>query len=150
MGRRPSAVATLVERTSRLLRLVALPAGIKAAPVRVALVADLGAVPPQLRKTLPWDRGREMAEHRDFTAATGCRVFFYAPRSPWQRGLNENTNRLLRQYLGKTADLNHFDQHELNAIAARLNNRPRAVLGWQTPAEVYAALLAQAGAVDRS
>ena len=139
MGRRPSAVATLVERHSRYLRLVALPAGIKAPAVRAALVEDLNQVPFWLRRSLTWDRGREMADHQTFTKLTGCRVYFCDPRSPWQRGSNENTNRLLRQYLAKTGDLRSFDQAALDAIATRINDRPREVLGWRTPAEVLAA-----------
>jgi len=140
MGTRPSAVATLVERTTRYLRVVALPGGIKAAPVRAALVADLLEVAPGMRRSLTWDRGREMAEHAQLTTDTGCPVYFCDPRSPWQRGTNENTNRLLRQYLSKNADLRTRDQATLDAIAARLNGRPRRVLGWRTPAEAYASL----------
>ena len=137
MGRRPSAVATLVERTTRLTRLVALPDGIKCGPVRLALTRDLNEIDPALRRTLTWDRGREMAEHAQLTADTGCQVYFCAPRKPWQRGSNENTNRLLRQYLAKTADLRTFSQRDLDAIADRLNHRPRHVLGWRTPAEAF-------------
>lgn len=143
MGRRPSAVATLVERTTRLTRLVALPEGIKSGPVRLALTHDLEQIDPALRRTLTWDRGREMAEHAQLTADTGCQVYFCAPRKPWQRGSNENTNRLLRQYLAKTANLNAFDQDALDAFAARLNQRPRAILGWRTPAEAFAEALDQ-------
>ncbi len=140
MGRRPSAVATLVERRTRYLRLVALPNGIKAVPVRKALVADLNQVPFWQRRSLTWDRGRELADHTRLTKETGCRVYFCDPSSPWQRGTNENTNRLLRQYLPKAGDLNSYDQAALDAIADRLNNRPRAVLGWRTPAEAFAAV----------
>jgi IS30 family transposase len=140
MGRRPSAVATLVERRTRYLRLVALPKGLKAVPVRRALVADLNQVPHWQRRSLTWDRGREMADHARLTRDTGCLVYFRDPSSPWQRGTNENTNRLLRQYLPKSGDLGSYDQAALDAIADRLNNRPRAVLGWQTPAEAFAAL----------
>ncbi len=141
MGRRPSAVATLLERTSRYVRLVALPDGIKAEPVKEALVADMADVPPQLRRTLTWDRGREMAQHSAFTTQTGCQVYFCDPKSPWQRGSNENMNRLLRQYLDKNGDLRVHDQAALDTIADRLNNRPRATLRWSTPAEIYGALL---------
>jgi IS30 family transposase len=139
MGRRPSAVATLVERTTRYLRLVALPDGITASSVRAALVHNLNQVPADLRRTLTWDRGREMADHATLTAATACQVYFCDPRSPWQRGANENANRLLRQYLTKNADLGVHDQAALDAIAARLNGRPRAILNWSTPAERYLA-----------
>ena len=137
MGRRPSAVATLVERTSRFLVLVALPDGLTSEQVRPYLVGALLDVPALVRKSLTWDRGREMATHRQLTVEAGCPVYFCAPRSPWQRGTNENTNRLLRQYLGKTADLNVPSQTDLTALAARMNNRPRKVLDWRTPAEVY-------------
>jgi IS30 family transposase len=140
MGRRPSAVATLVERRTRYLRLVALPKGLKAVPVRRALVENLNQVPFWQRRSLTWDRGREMADHTRFTRDTGCRVYFCDPSSPWQRGTNENTNRLLRQYQPKSGDLNSYDQAALDAIADRLNNRPRAVLGWRTPAEAFAAV----------
>jgi IS30 family transposase len=140
MGRRPSAVATLVQRRTRYLRLVALPNGVKAAPVRKALVADLNQVPFWQRRSLTWDRGREMADLARLTRETGCRVYFCDPRSPWQRGTNENTNRLLRQYLPKSGDLNSYDQAALDAIAERLNDRPRAVLCWRTPAEALAAV----------
>jgi IS30 family transposase len=93
---------------------------------------------------LTWDRGREMAAHAELTAQTGCPVYFCEPKSPWQRGTNENTNRLLRQYLARSEDLRDRDQRALDELAARLNNRPRRVLGWRTPAEVYA----QATAAD--
>lgn len=138
MGRRPSAVATLVDRRSRYLRLVSLPAGIKAPAVGAALVQDLNQMPFWLRRSLTWDRGREMAEHVTLTKLTGCQVYFCDPRGPWQRGRNENTNRLLRQYLSKTGHLATFDQAALDAIADRINGRPRQVLGWRTPAEVLA------------
>lgn len=137
MGRRPSAVITLVERTSRLVMLVALPDGIKAPAVRAALVAAFSRLPGSMVKSLTWDRGREMADHRGFTEQTGCPVFFCAARSPWQRGTNENTNGLLRQYLNKNGNISLHDQAELDGFAERLNNRPRAVLGWRTPNEVF-------------
>lgn len=105
MGRRPSAVITLVERTSRRVVLVALPEGIKAPAVRAALVSAFGQLPQSMVKSLTWDRGREMADHRAFTEWTGGPVFFCAARSPWQRGTNENTNGLLRQYLNKNGDI---------------------------------------------
>lgn len=133
VGRRPSAVATLVERRTRYLRLVALPHGIKVVPVREALVADLNQVPFWQRRSLTWDRGRELADHARLTEQTGCRVYFCDPRSPWQRGTNENTNRLLRQYLPKTGNLNSYDQAALDAIADRLSSRPRAVAGLAHP-----------------
>ncbi len=128
-----------MERTTRYVRLVALPDGIKAGPVAAALTADLIRVPPAMRRTLTWDRGREMAEHATVTASTGCPVYFCDPASPWQRGSNENANRLLRQYLGHHHDLRIHDQAALDVIADRLNHRPRKVLDWATPAEAYAA-----------
>ncbi|MFF7082171.1 IS30 family transposase [Streptomyces lavendulae] len=141
MGIRPSAIGTLVERTSRYTALVALPDGIKAQPVRPHLTRSILGIPKDLRRSLTWDRGREMAEHRDFTAATGVPVYFRRPRSPWQRGTNENTNRLLRQYLPKGADLRKLSQADLDEIAEKLNHRPRKVFGYRSPAEVYAGLL---------
>ncbi|MDT0615716.1 IS30 family transposase [Streptomyces sp. DSM 40712] len=98
-------------------------------------------MPPQLRRTLTWDRGREIAEHQAITAETGMPIYLCKPRSPWQRGTNENTNRLLRQYLAKGADLRTFGQADLDAIAHELNHRPRKTHRYRTPAEVYADLL---------
>lgn len=95
-------------------------------------------MPEALRRTLTWDRGMELADHQIFTVATGVDVFFAAPRSPWQRGTNENTNKLLRQYLPKGTNLAAYNQAELDAIADRLNNRPRKCLGFRTPAECVA------------
>ncbi|MDX3433955.1 IS30 family transposase [Streptomyces sp. ME01-18a] len=141
MGTRPSAVAMLVERTSRYTAVVALPDGIKAEQVTPHLTRSLLGIPPQLRRTLTWDRGREMAEHQAITAETGMPIYLCKPRSPWQRGTNENTNRLLRQYLPKGADLRTFSQAALEAIAHELNHRPRKTHGYRTPAEVYADLL---------
>jgi IS30 family transposase len=141
MGRRPSAVATLVERSSRFLKLVALPCGIKALAVRAALVSIFRQVPAPLLRSLTWDRGREMADHKAFTEETSCPVFFCDARSPWQRGTNENANGLVRQYLNKNGDINVHDQAALDQIAARLNGRPRKVLGWRTPQEVYEGLI---------
>ncbi|NUV78325.1 IS30 family transposase [Streptomyces albidoflavus] len=141
MGTRPSAVATLVERTSRYTTVVALPDGIKAEQVTPHLTRSLLGIPTQLRRTLTWDRGREIAEHQAITAETGMPIYLCKPRSPWQRGTNENTNRLLRQYLPKGADLRTFSQADLDAIAHELNHRPRKTHGYRTPAEVYADLL---------
>ncbi|MFF3246436.1 IS30 family transposase [Streptomyces sp. NPDC002870] len=141
MGTRPSAVATLVERTSRYTAIVALPDGIKAAQVAPHLTRSLLSIPPQLRRTLTWDRGREMAEHQAITTETGMPIYLCKPGSPWQRGTNENTNRLLRQYLPKGADLRTFSQADLDTIAHELNHRPRKTHGYRTPAEVYADLL---------
>ncbi|WP_210436879.1 IS30 family transposase [Nocardia rhamnosiphila] len=138
MGSRPSAIATLVERTSRFTALVALPDGIKAEQVTPHLTRFLLGLPAPMRRTLTWDRGREIAGHRAITAATQTPIYLCKPRSPWQRGTNENTNRLLRQYLPKSADLRRFDQADLDAIAFELNHRPRRIHGYRSPAEVYA------------
>jgi IS30 family transposase len=141
LGRRPSAVATLVERASRYLTLVALPDGYKAEQVRPALAAAVARLPEQLRRSLTWDQGKEMAEHTKFTVDTGVQVYFCDPRSPWQRGSNENTNGLLRQYLPRGADLRQLDQAALDAIAAELNGRPRQTLGFKTPSQALAEAL---------
>lgn len=132
MGKRPSAIATLVERQTRFVRIVPLPDGYKAGAVRRAVAEDLRFLPPALRQSLTWDRGREMAEHEELAADLGIQVDFCDPRSPWQRGSNENTNRLLRQYLAKGDDLSRFSLRELDDIASRINSRPRRVLGWDT------------------
>jgi IS30 family transposase len=141
VGKRPSAVATLVERASRYLTLVALPDGYKAEQVRPALAAAVARLPEQLRRSLTWDQGKEMAEHTRFTVDTGVQVYFCDPRSPWQRGSNENTNGLLRQYLPRGADLRQLDQADLDAIAAELNGRPRQTLGFKTPSPALAEAL---------
>ncbi|MEU0502040.1 IS30 family transposase [Nocardia sp. NPDC005998] len=138
MGSRPSAVATLVERTSRFTALVALPDGIKADQVTPHLTRYLLSLPAPMRRTLTWDRGREIAGHKTITEATSMPIYLCKPRSPWQRGTNENTNRLLRQYLPKNADLRRFSQDDLDAIADELNNRPRKIHGYRSPAEIYA------------
>jgi IS30 family transposase len=137
LGKRPSAVLTLVERTSRSVLLVALPAGWRAEQVRPALTAAMGRLPTRLRRSLTWNHGKEMAEHARFTSDTGVPVFFCDPRSPWQRATNENANGLLRQYLPRTADLRRFSQADLDRIAAELNGRPRQILGFQTPSRVF-------------
>jgi IS30 family transposase len=136
-GTRPSAVATLVDRATRYAIVVALPDGHKAEAVARALIDQMSRLPAHLRRTLTWDRGLEMAHHGAITAALSMPVFFCDPHHPWQRGTNENTNRLLRQYLHKNADLGRFTQDHLNAVAAKLNHRPRRVLGWITPAEAF-------------
>jgi IS30 family transposase len=140
-GKRPSAVGTLVERHSRYVLLFPLADGLTAERVRPALTAAILRLPQQLRRSLTWDHGREMAEHLQFTIDSGVQVFFCDPRSPWQRGTNENTNGLLRQYLPKGADLRRFDQAALDAIAAELNGRPRQTLGFKTPSQAFAEAL---------
>ncbi len=107
-----------------------------------ALIASLGQLPLQLRKTLTWDRGEELPGHAAFTLATGTKVFFADPHSPWQRRTNENTNGLLRQHFPKGTGLSRWSAGDLAAIAATLNNRPRRTLGWKTPAEALADHLA--------
>jgi transposase, IS30 family len=141
LGKRPSAVLTLVERTSRSVVLVALPAGWRANQVRPALTTAMDRLPEQLRRSLTWDHGKEMAEHARLTADTGVPVFFCDPRSPWQRASNENTNGLVRQYLPRTADRRHFSQTDLDRIAAELNDRPRQIHGFQTPSQILAQAL---------
>jgi transposase, IS30 family len=140
-----SAVATLVERRTRYTMLAALPGGRSAPEVRDALVGLVTRLPEHLRRSLTWDRGHEMAEHRQFTVETGVAVYFCDPSSPWQRGTNENTNGLLRQYLPRTADLHDFSQEQLDAIAAELNGRPRQTLGWRSPSEAFAEAVASTG-----
>ncbi len=136
-----SAVATLVERNTRYVVLGHLPGDHGAESVRESLVRALHPLPEQLRRSLTWDQGAEMAEHEAFTVATEMDVYFCDPGSPWQRGTNENTNGLLRQYLPKGADLRQFTLEQLAMIAEELNGRPRKSLGWDTPAERIAALL---------
>lgn len=102
-----------------------------------ALIKNARKLPQELYKSLTWDRGKEMASHTQFTMATNIRVFFCDPRSPWQRGSNENTNGLLRQYMPKGIDISGYSQLQLNAIARQLNERPRKTLGFQTPAEMF-------------
>ena len=142
LGKRPSGIATLVERTTRYVQLVVLPDGYQAEPVRVALTQSICSLPVQLRRSLTWDQGKEMAEHVRFTVDSGVQVYFCDPHSPWQRGSNENTNGLLRQYFPKRADLGGVTQEQLDAVAAQLNGRPRKTLGWMTPAERFAELVA--------
>jgi IS30 family transposase len=111
--------------------------------VRDALARSSGSLPAQLRRSLTWDQGKEMLEHAQLTVDTGIRIYFCDPKSPWQRGSNENTNGLLRQYLPRRTDLGRFTQEELDAVAEKLNGRPRQTLGWMTRAERLAEALAQ-------
>lgn len=154
IGTGRSAIGTLVERSSRATILVHLPrlegygeqprgkngpalAGYGAEAMNTALAASITALPQQLRKTITWDRGKELSGHAAFTMATGTRVYFADPHSPWQRPTNENTNGLLRQYFPKGTDLSRWNATDLEAVAHTLNNRPRKILGWKTPAEVF-------------
>lgn len=134
-----SAVATLIERNTRLCILAVLPDA-KAESVRLALTESLKYLPVELRKTLTYDRGREMAEHTILEQDLGMAVYFCDPHSPWQKGTCENMNGLIRQYLPKGIDLSQADQHYLNQVAMSLNTRPRKALDWHTPLEMFAQL----------
>ncbi|WVH84890.1 IS30 family transposase [Lentzea sp. DG1S-22] len=139
-----SAIGTLVERATRYVMLVHLPARHDAETVRDGLITTIGTLPAHLRQSLTWDQGSEMGRHHEFSVATGTPVYFCDPHSPWQRGSNENTNGLLRQYFPKGSDLSVHSAEDLAAVAAQLNRRPRKTLGWDTPAERLTKLLAQA------
>jgi IS30 family transposase len=130
-----TAIATLVERRSRFLMLVALPGGHGAASVADALSQAVTTLPDRLRRSLTWDQGKEMAEHARFSIATGVPVYFCDPHSPWQRGSNENTNGLVRQYLPRRTDFKVVTQSDLDRIAAELNDRPRQTLKWKSPCQ---------------
>lgn len=147
-----SAIGTLVERTTRFTMLVHLPreegygviprtkngpalAGYGAISMKNALSKTVATLPTELLRSLTWDRGKELSAHAQFTVETGIPVFFADPHSPWQRGTNENTNGLLRQYFPKGTDLTRWSPEDLEAVAATLNSRPRKTLGWKTPAE---------------
>ncbi len=136
-GTRGSAVATLVERSTRFTQLVRIEK-INSETVAAALGTHIVTLPEQLRRSLTWAQGKEMARHVQFTIDTGVAVYFCDPKSPWQRGTNENTNGLIRQYLPKRTDLRPHTQDDLDAIALELNGRPRKTLGFMTPSEKYA------------
>jgi IS30 family transposase len=154
IGLQRSAIGTLVERTTRFTMLIHLPreagygalprtkngpalAGYGAVTMKHALAAAVSTLPEQLRRSLTWDRGKELSQHAAFKVETGVPVYFADPHSPWQRGTNENTNGLLRQYFAKGTDLARWTSDDLSAVAATLNNRPRKTLGWKTPAEAF-------------
>jgi transposase, IS30 family len=140
-GRGMSPIATLVERSTRYLMLVDLPDGHRAELVADALVGAITTLPRQLTRSLTWDQGHEMAEHARFTIDTGIAVYFCDPKSPWQRGSNENTNGLLRQYLPRHVSFRDYSQDDLDDIAAELNDRPRQTLDFKTPSEALAEVL---------
>jgi IS30 family transposase len=135
IGSGRSQIATLVERSTRFVMLVQLPKGRSTEQVVDALAAHVQTLPAQLRRSLTWDRGLELADHKRFTIDTGVQVYFCDPKSPWQRGSNENTNGLLRQYFPKGTSIAGFTQEQLDEVAAKLNGRPRQTLGWMTPSE---------------
>jgi transposase, IS30 family len=137
-GRKMTAIGTLVERHSRYVILLKLPNGHGAESVRKAMTKRILTLPAQVRRSVTWDQGKEMAQHVEFTVDTGVQIYFCDPKSPWQRGSNENTNGLLRQYLPKSADLSQCSQRELDAIARSLNTRPRQTLDWMTPSKAFA------------
>ncbi|WP_443689931.1 IS30 family transposase [Nocardioides bruguierae] len=154
IGLERSAIGTVVDRTTRYTMLVHLPreegyrhketpkngpalAGYGALTMKTALAATMSTLPTQLARSLTWDRGKEMSAHAKFSVETGIPVFFADPQSPWQRGTNENTNGLLRQYFPKGTDLSRWTAEEIEAVAHALNSRPRKTLGWKTPAEAF-------------
>jgi IS30 family transposase len=161
IGLERSAVGTVVERTTRFIKLVHLPreqgyrhketpkngpalAGYGAVTMKDALATTMSGLPVQLARSLTWDRGKEMSAHAQFKVETGIPVFFADPQSPWQRGTNENTNGLLRQYFPKGTDISRWSAGDLEAVAHALNTRPRKTLGWKTPAEAFNELLLSA------
>ena len=144
MGGNSSQIGTLVERRSRFVMLVKLP-NKDTQTVTNSLQRKIRRLPAELRRSLTWDRGSEMGAHQQFTVATDVQVYFCDPRSPWQRGSNENTNGLLRQYFPKGKDVGQYTQAELNKVARRLNERPRETLNWLTPLEVLRSSVASTG-----
>ncbi len=158
IGLQRSAIDTLVERTTRFTMLIQVPrengyglvprtkngpalAGYGAITMKKALASAMATLPEQLRRSLTWDRGKELSQHAVFKVETGIPVYFADPHSPWQRGTNENTNGLLRQYFPKGTDLSRWNAEEIGAVASTLNCRPRKALGWKTPAEAFDDLL---------
>jgi transposase, IS30 family len=140
-----SAIATLVERTTRYTIIVELPKGKKALEVRAAITEEVKNIPQHLRKTLTHDQGKEMSQHKQFTLDTDMRVYFADPASPWQRGTNENTNGLIRQFFPKGTDFRHITRERIKEVQDLLNGRPRAVLDYCTPNEVFSKYIALNG-----
>ena len=154
IGLERSAIGTVVDRTTRFTLLIHLPreegygtikpykngpalAGYGAVTMKNALAKKMTTLPAQLRRSLTWDRGKELSRHVEFKVETNIPVYFADPQSPWQRDTNENTNGLLRQFFPKGTDLSRWSAEEIEAVAATLNSRPRKVLGWKTPAEAF-------------
>jgi IS30 family transposase len=146
IGSRGSAIGTLVERSTRFVLLLHLPCGHGADAVAAAMTEAMATLPAALRRSLTWDQGREMAAHQQIALATDLEIYFCDPHSPWQRGSNENTNGLLRQYFPKSTDLRAHDRQRLEQVAAQLNARPRKTLGWRTPAQALDQVLQDAAA----
>jgi transposase, IS30 family len=143
-ARNASAIGTLVERTTRFVMLLHLPHGHDPAAVAEAMTGAMSGLPAALRRSLTWDQGKEMAAHAQISLATDLEIYFCDPHSPWQRGSNENTNGLLRQYFPKGTGLSAHSSGHLQAVAAELNSRPRKTLGWKTPAQALDGFLAAA------
>jgi IS30 family transposase len=143
-GSANSYIVTLVERHTRYVMLAKIPSR-DTQTVVSALIKQAKKLPDELYKSLTWDRGKELTDHKRFTMATNIAVYFCDPQSPWQRGSNENTNRLLRQYFPKGTDLSAHSQARLNYVARELNERPRMTLGYQSPAERFQACVASTG-----
>jgi IS30 family transposase len=146
IGSKSTAIGTLVERSTRFVLLLHLPGGHGAEQVATAMTQAMATLPAQLRRSLTWDQGTEMAAHAQVSMATGLDIYFCDPHSPWQRGSNENTNGLLRQYFPKSTSLAGYSREHLDAVAAQLNSRPRKTLGWRTPAQALQEVLDQAAA----
>jgi IS30 family transposase len=145
-GTPTTAIGTLVERSTRFVMLFKLPSGINAESARIGLTQKILTLPENLRRSLAWDQGREMKQHVRFTIDTGVQVYFCDPKSPWQRGSNENTNGLLRQYFPSGKTVAHYTQDHLDMVAAQLNGRPRETLGWKSPARKLAQFLEESSA----
>jgi transposase, IS30 family len=145
VGSRRSVVGTLVERSTRYVLLLHLPNGGTAEAVNAAMAKAIRRLPAELSRSVTWDQGTEMSKHKDFTLATGIQVYFCDPHAPWQRGSNENTNGLLRQFMPKGTDLNELSPDDLRQIERKMNGRPRKTLGWLKPSEKLQELIATTG-----